>query len=107
MHRVDRALEEIKREIPGLFAEVDEIRLFGSYAKGTNVLKSDVDLLLLSRERITDRVQRSKIRDQIDKILSVYSLESDVVFYTFADYAEDNSRFTLELRKDSKLIYRR
>lgn len=104
--RAGRALEEIRNEIPSAFPVISEIRLFGSYAHGTNNSRSDLDILILTQELIKNRTLRGEIRDCIDSIAMRYRMDTDVVFYSFETYQKDNSRFTVELRK-SKLIYRR
>lgn len=65
-----------------------------------------MDFLILTKEQITDRVLRSKIREDIDEIAAESRIEVDVVFYTFITYNEDDSRFTKELRNNI-LLYRR
>lgn len=106
MLRAEKALLDINKVIPNKYAIIQEIRLFGSYASGNNRSTSDLDILVLTEETITDRVLRSKIREDIDDICFRYRLDTDVVFYSYKTYENDDSRFTNEL-KNSKRIYKR
>ena len=70
------------------------MRLFGSCVKGTYSAESDVDVLIITRHKLTDRERRFHIRELIDVALEVYRIESDVVFYTLAEFMYDKSDFT-------------
>ncbi len=104
--RARDALEEIVNTVPGLFPVIEELRLFGSYANGTNGALSDLDILVLTGETLRDRRLRAAIREEIDGIASKYRLETDIVFYTYDVLKTDDSRFTGELKKSVRLFRR-
>ncbi len=106
MMRADKVVAEVAVQLPEKFPLIAEIRLFGSYAKGTNTARSDMDFLVLTIEPIVNRVLRSRIREEFDSIAARQRLETDVVFYSFDDYQNDASRFTQELHK-SISVFRR
>lgn len=106
MIRADKVISNVAVQLPRKFPFIQEIRLFGSYAIGRNTARSDVDFLILTEDPLTDRVLRSRIREEVDLIAAEQRLESDVVFYTSEDYQNDNSRFSKELHK-SISIFRR
>lgn len=106
MSRADNALLEMAEKIPAEFDEIEEIRVFGSYAHGRSSVRSDLDILLLTERKIADAVRRGIIRERIDEIAGRQNLAADAVFYTYEVYQTDSSRFTRELKK-SRMIYRR
>lgn len=81
-----------------------EVRLFGSCAKGNFSAGSDLDILILTEDKLTDREKRGYIRELIDNAISQYNLESDVVFYTVYDFEHDQSDFTKSIQDSFILI---
>lgn len=81
-----------------------EVRLFGSCAKGSFSAGSDLDILILTKEKLTDREKRGYIRELIDDALDHYNLESDVVFYTVYDFEHDQSDFTKSIQDSFVLV---
>lgn len=104
--RAQKVISEIKKTLTRKYPMISEIRLFGSYARGTNNSRSDIDILILTPDVLTDRYLRGEIRDAIACIADKQRLDTDVVFYSFPTYQTDDSRFTRELRQ-SKLIYKK
>ncbi len=83
--------------IPGL----KKIYLFGSCARGEVRSTSDVDLLILTEERISDRAITSDIRWTLDDLID--GVRTDVVFVCEA--GRSSSRiFKKEVERDKKLI---
>ena len=87
----------INAGIPGL----KNIYLFGSCARGEVRSTSDIDLMILTENRITDRTLTSDIRWTLDD--PVDGVRTDVVFTT--EGADASSRvFKKEVDRDKKLI---
>ena len=87
----------IKAEIPGL----KKIYLFGSCARGEVRSTSDIDLLILTESRITDRTLTSDIRWTLDDPID--GVRTDVVFTS--EGMEGSSRvLKKEVDRDKKLI---
>ena len=87
----------LSAEIPGL----KKIYLFGSCARGEVRSTSDIDLLILTESRITDRTLTSDIRWTLDDPID--GVRTDVVFTSKG--AERSSRiFKREVDRDKKLI---
>ena len=83
--------------IPGL----KKIYLFGSCARDEVRSTSDIDLLILTESRITDRTLTSDIRWTLDDPID--GVRTDVVFTSKG--AERSSRiFKSEVDRDKKLI---
>ena len=83
--------------IPGL----KKIYLFGSCARGEVRSTSDIDLLILTESRITDRALTADIRWTLDEAID--GVRTDVVFT--CEGAESASRvFRKETDRDKKLI---
>ena len=78
-----------------------KIYLFGSCARGEVRSTSDIDLLILTESRITDRTLTSDIRWTLDDPID--GVRTDVVFTSKG--AERSSRiFKREVDRDKKLI---
>ena len=87
----------MKAEIPGL----KKIYLFGSCARGEVRSTSDVDLMILTEDRINDRALTALIRWTLDE--PIEGVRTDVVF-TYKG-AEPSSRvFKKEVERDKKLL---
>jgi predicted nucleotidyltransferase len=71
-----QALSEIKQELEGNF-EVDSLVLFGSIVRGEADKESDIDLLVLTANKL-DRITRHKITDLVFEI----NLKYDTNFST-------------------------
>mgnify|MGYP003275857405 CR=1 FL=1 len=78
--------------------------LFGSCASGRLKTSSDIDLLIVTKEKILDRELRSRIREQIDQALEAFQVSADIVFYTEQTLLTDNSVFTASLRNCGKIL---
>lgn len=98
------ALESVQRALECEKSEFVEVRLFGSCAKGTYSASSDIDLLILTKNKLEDRAQRSYFREIIDNALHPYGLESDVVFYTVYEFENDKSAFTKSIQNSFVII---
>ena len=80
--------------------------LFGSCATSKLKTSSDIDLLIVTEEKIFDRELRSRIREQIDQALETLQVSADIVFYTEQTLLTDNSVFTVNLRTCGKILNR-
>lgn len=91
---------EMRSEMSSLY----EMRLFGSCSKNSYNALSDIDILIITKETLTDRVYRAFLREKIDAVLEKYGLEADVVFYSLDSYLNDESAFTKNLRESVLLL---
>lgn len=81
---------------------LESIILFGSCARGTIRVTSDIDLLVITQDPIT-RMIRGDIASTLEEELD--AVHTDVIFYT-KDQLENSSRlFTTQIKKDGILIY--
>jgi predicted nucleotidyltransferase len=85
--------------------DIYEIRVFGSCATGKFRASSDIDLLVITKEKIQDRVLRGEIYEALDE--SKDGISTDVVFYTLDSFLNGQDTFSKELRKDSYLLWKR
>ncbi len=83
--------------IPGL----KKIYLFGSCARGEVRSTSDIDLMILTEKRVTDRTLTSDIRWTLDDPIN--GVRTDVVF-ACAGMKESSQIFRNEVERDKKLI---
>lgn len=82
-----------------------EIRIFGSCATGSYRASSDIDLLIITKDKVEDYSLRGLIQETLDK--SIDGVSTDVVFYTVESYLGGQDLFSKELRKDSYLLWKR
>ncbi|HJB88020.1 MAG TPA: nucleotidyltransferase domain-containing protein [Candidatus Blautia excrementigallinarum] len=87
----------IKARIPGL----KKVYLFGSCARGEVRSTSDVDLLILTEKRITDRTLSAMIRWTLDE--DIEGIRTDVV-YTYENAEFGSQTFQREISRDKKLL---
>lgn len=87
----------IKAGIPGL----KKVYLFGSCARGEVRSTSDVDLLILTEKRITDRTLSAMIRWTLDE--DIEGIRTDVA-YTYENAEFGSQTFQREISRDKKLL---
>ncbi len=96
--KIDQDLKRVlDAELPGL----KKVFLFGSCARGEVRSTSDVDLLILTQHRLTERARASELRWTLDEAVS--GVRTDVVYMNM-ESAEDQSVFHTVLNRDKKLI---
>ncbi len=92
-------LEIIKRaKIPGMCAVI----LFGSGARGELRGGSDLDLLLVTNEKIDSGI-RCEVRSALDE--EFRGVRTDLVFYTKEVFNEADSFFIRNVRRDGKILW--
>lgn len=96
--KIDHDLEYLAdREIPGL----QKVYLFGSCARGEVRSTSDVDLLVVTREKLQDRMLAADIRWTLDE--EIDGVRTDIVYGNLRT-AEEGITFQRELKRDRKLV---
>ena len=99
-----KAIEKVR-----LFAEkarqnldVEQVILFGSYAKGTATGDSDIDVAVIIRKPVTDWLEAAKslfkLRRDIDLAIEPVLIDAS---------SKDRSGFLEEIRRTGELIYSR
>lgn len=96
------AMLSIKDALSTIRNEFYEVRVFGSCVRSSATAVSDIDILILTEEKLTDRVKRERIRERAAAAAEPFGVEVDVVFYSIDSYQKDSSEFTIRLRKESK-----
>lgn len=81
--------------------ELKYVYLFGSCARGDLRSSSDIDLLILTKEKIKDRTIASTIRSELDDPMN--GVKTDVVFMN-VESIQDNTVFNKIINKEKKLI---
>lgn len=79
------------------------IILFGSCAKGTFTVTSDIDLMLVTKSRL-DFHLCAEISDLLFE--PVREVRSDIKFYTLEELYDGTSRFTREVKKYGKVVWK-
>lgn len=80
------------------------IVLFGSCASGNLKTSSDIDLLIVTKEKLIDRKLRSLIREKVDQTLETFQVSADIVFYTEQTLLSDSPVFTVNIRTYGKIL---
>ncbi|MBA7545586.1 hypothetical protein ES705_37955 [subsurface metagenome] len=102
--RVKKILKEFKKGIENTLRDkFVELVLFGSYARGDYEFGSDIDVLLLVREKLTSEEEK-----KILELSSAISLEYDMVITCF-DYPYDafqswETPFLMNVRREGVII---
>lgn len=97
-------IKEVKAKILKILTEkFDEIILFGSYARGDYTEYSDVDLVLVVKETIS-QIEKERIAD----VLSHFSLKYDIVLscidYPKSSFEKYKTPFLLNVKEDGVRI---
>jgi len=101
----DRFIDKIEHDIQYILSagihELKKIYLFGSCARGEVRSSSDVDLLILTAHKISDRTLAADIRWTLDDPLN--GIRTDVV-YINEESEKIDSVFEKVVNRDKKLI---
>lgn len=87
-------------KIPGII----EVRIFGSGATGKLRASSDLDLLILTKQSVKQRVLRAELSEQLD--MEYDGVSTDCVFYTMESFQTGQDTFSMELRRDSVVVWK-
>lgn len=95
-----QVIDAVKEQFQKIIAsKIDDIILYGSYARGDQKAGSDIDLLFILKKDITDEEKR-----EINQKLSEISLQNDIVvscnFYQKEDYTMRNTPFLLNIKNE-------
>ena len=98
-------LFEIRRELNNVLGEdLDQIILYGSYARGDARPDSDLDVLVV----INGEVDTTRLMRQTSELISRISLENDIVisraFISRERYLNEGSPFILNIRREGIAI---
>lgn len=88
--RVKDVLRKIDNEIIKLFGDkLQDIILYGSYARNENTTESDIDIMILVNE---DESKLKKYEDKITDIMVDLSLEYGIVVSLYTQSVQDYQR---------------
>lgn len=99
-----KMIKEFKEELKEVLGEkFMDLILFGSYARGDFSTDSDIDLLLIVKERLS-----SEEKERVSSICATFSLKYDIVISCF-DYPYDvfnryNTPFLLNVKDEGVKI---
>lgn len=82
--------------------EVRQIILFGSCARGTYKVTSDIDVLVITEESVS-RAVRGDIASELDETLD--GVRTDVVFYAREVFEASDSLLCKQIKKEGVIIY--
>ena len=95
-----------------LHSDVSKVILFGSYAKGTQSIDSDVDLLVVTNDNFLPESFAKKMEIKIKIASALYSIRKhtdiDLIVHTkpmYEKFIELNSGFKKEILTTGTIIY--
>ncbi len=103
-NEVRAIVEEFKREISDIVGDkLVEVVLYGSYARGDYECGSDIDVLVIVTERLTEDE-----KEQLSDIATALSLEYDTLIsyfeYYYENFLRDETPFLMNVRKEGVKI---
>lgn len=101
--RFSESIERNIRVIINSELPVKDIILFGSCASGEIKSTSDVDLLIITEQKL-DLNQRALLREMIDNCNC--EVASDLVFYSSDIFKNSMDTFTKNIKKNGKFLYK-
>ncbi|MBK9508570.1 MAG: nucleotidyltransferase domain-containing protein [Cytophagaceae bacterium] len=106
MSDIKPILVSFKKEVQNILGEnLQDVILFGSYARGENSSESDIDLLMVLKNQEKSKVEYWNILgDTILKYDLLYNKLFSVKFASKKQYLNSQMPFYSELRKDGILI---
>lgn len=100
-----RFIDKIEADISYILkADIQDLKgvyLFGSCARGDIRNGSDIDLLILTGQKLADRMLAADIRWTLDE--EIGGISTDVVFMNESSLSE-NTAFKRVVRRDQKII---
>lgn len=100
---VNKIVWDCKRIFEEPIPDLMYIVLFGSCAKGTLHIGSDVDLLVLTRKEINKEIKQDLHHD-LDEPLE--GVSTDIVFYDLTTYLSSECLLVREVKKYGKILWR-
>jgi len=97
----DAILQTLDRICSLNFSEIKEVYLFGSLSKKTETALSDIDLLVVTNEAITDRYRRSEITCLMD---GINTFKFDIVVYSEEQLITGCSMFMQDINSSKLLL---
>lgn len=82
--------------------KIEQVILFGSCARGTYKITSDIDILLITQESI-ERYVRGDIASELDD--EVDGVRTDIVFYSRPIFETSDSLLVKQIKKEGIIIY--
>jgi len=102
----DRFKEKIDRDLSKILSagiiDLHSIILFGSCANGKLKATSDIDLLIISQEKVPRSI-RSDLYSECQE--PIRGVSTDLVFYTFDEYQNSTSLFINSIKKEGVCIW--
>lgn len=66
--------------------DMSKVRIFGSCVKDSANTMSDIDVLIITKERLIDRIEREILCEYISEVTEKFGVAADVIFYSEDEY---------------------
>ncbi|BCN28805.1 nucleotidyltransferase domain-containing protein [Anaeromicropila herbilytica] len=100
---IDKLIFDLKYIESSRIPSLEKIILFGSVATGKIKINSDIDLLIVTKEMIQDRIIKARIREELSEPIN--AVTTDVVFYIKESYETSMDLFTRQLREHGIILW--
>jgi len=100
-NEIGMIIQEIERELINIYEDkLQDLILFGSYARGDNTSSSDIDLLLLLDDMKDINTERKKYFPVISDLSLKYDLIISIIPLCINDFNKVNTPLILNVKKD-------
>lgn len=100
----DKLMKDVEYIMKSEIINLELIVLFGSCVNGKLKITSDIDLLIITKER-PDQIVRGDIASKLAEPIN--SVVTDVVFYTVDEIKSGKSLFLKQVMKEGIVIWRK
>lgn len=88
---VIKKIKSLKEELVSSYC-VDKLYLFGSFAKGNNTEKSDLDFVVIFNESLINKEKNDMIKKVKEYLKNEFDCDVDLLDFSYALYAFDKSQ---------------
>ncbi len=97
-----KLLNDLKYLLDYNIPDLERIILFGSCARGTMRVTSDLDLLIMTTSAL-DRLTRGEISSELED--SIDEVGTDVIFYTREQFENSDRLIINQIKQEGILLY--
>ncbi len=97
-----KLLNDLKYLLDYNIPDLERIILFGSCARGTMRVTSDLDLLIMTTSAL-DRLTRGEISSELED--SIDEVGTDVIFYTGEQFENSDRLIINQIKEEGILLY--
>ncbi len=102
---IQNILQELKLQLQKLYGDrLTSVVLYGSVARGEATANSDIDVLVVLRDEVSDRQEIAVTSHLISSLSLEYNVTLSRVFVPVRRYLSENSPFFLNVRREGVVL---